>query len=226
MNFNYLELEDLKKSFPNKPDINNEIIKNENYIKLYNIYRNFFSQYFIKVLNLKNKDNIIKESNLDFKKINSKDMDMYQYFTKEELDYIYLRNNIYIEKLNSEELDFLNKYITYDDLKLDEQIERFIKNTFEKVIFEDITGDNKIAYISYGTDSFKYYLKNNSLVIGLREDTFFKGELTDKEWFEQHKKKNEFLNVFINNMESEFRIMNIDIPIRVLVYSEYSVKKR
>ncbi len=226
MNFNYLELKDLKKSFPNKPDINNEIIKNENYIKLYNTYRNFFSQYFIKVLNLKSKDNIIKKSNLNFNKINSKDMDMYQYFTKEELDYIYLRNNIYIEKLNSEELDFLNKFISYDDLRLDKQIEKFIENTFQKVIFEEIPSDNKIAYISYGTDSFEYYVTNNSFIIGLREDTFFKGELTDKEWFEQHKKKNEFLNVFINNMESEFRTMNIDIPIKVILYSEYSVIKR
>lgn len=226
MKFNYLELKDLSKSFPNKPRINNDIIENEKYIKLYNIYRNFFSQYFIKLLDLKNKDSILKNSDLKFKKISIKEMDMYQYFVKEELDYIYLRNNIYIEKLNGEELEFLNKYITHKELTINKEIENFIKKTFKKVIFEDIGEDNKVAYISYGTDSFKYYLKNNSFIIGLREDTFFKGELTDEEWYNQYKKKNAFLNMFIKEMELNLESLIKDIPIRVLIYNKYSVKSK
>lgn len=223
MKFNYLELQDLNQAFPNKIDNSNSIIKNEQYMKLYNTYRCFFSQYFIELLGLKNADEDIKKSGLNFYKISKKNMDIFQYFTCEEMGYIYLRNNIYIERLDSLELDFLSKYNLSENLKLDDQMANFIKNTFQKVIFEDLIGDGKITNISYGSDAIQYYVKNNSFVIGIRHDEFFKDGLSDEEWFIQHKKKREFLNKFIKNKEEFFKTLITDVPVKILQYNKFSV---
>lgn len=225
MEFNYIELRDLERAFPNKINIETHKIGPEKYIKLYNMYRSFFSQYIIKLFNLKKMDNIIKKSELRFQKVNIKNMDMYQYFTSKELDYIYLRNNIYIERLNNEEIEYLEKFINCKDLILDKQVEKFIDKTFKKVIFEDILGNGKIANISYGSDAIQYYLENNTLVIGLRHDEFFKGKLTDEEWYKQYIKKNDFLYNFIQEAEDEFKKEKLEIPIRMILYNNYSINK-
>ena len=81
----------------------------ENYLRLYEIYSNLLIQYFIKYYNLKEFDDVLSKDKRNFEKVSTYDMDIYQYLSSEYLNYIYLRNNIYIERLSNEELLYLSE---------------------------------------------------------------------------------------------------------------------
>ena len=129
----------------------------ESYLKLYSLYNNLLIQYLIKKYNLNLYDEMIQNSKRNFKKVDTKDMDIYQYTSSKYLNYLYIRNNIYIEKLSKEEL----LYLSNTKEILDYNNEQFIEKTYKKVIFEN-------EYTMYGPDNSKYLKKPNTLIIGLR----------------------------------------------------------
>ena len=51
----------------------------ESYLKLYSLYNNLLIQYLIKKYNLNLYDEMIQNSKRNFKKVDTKDMDIYQY---------------------------------------------------------------------------------------------------------------------------------------------------
>ena len=91
MIFNNFSINDLKRISPNYSAIDFE---KDDYIKLYNLYRSLLTEYIIDTLELKKYDEKILKSNLNFKQTNKEEMDSYQYFSSEELKYLYIRNNI------------------------------------------------------------------------------------------------------------------------------------
>ena len=202
-------------------------IKNNNmpikeYIDLYNIYRFFMTKYIIEKLNLKEYDKKIKNSKCNFLPVETDRMDVYQFFSCDELKYIYIRNNVYIERLSSEEINILEEKLKNNDYSIDKKVADLIEKTYQKIIFEDIMKNGKIYQITYGPDSSNYFARNDSLVLGIRYDEFAETELTDEEWKKQNQKQREFLRKIINEMINEFENI-INVPINIIKYNDYSV---
>lgn len=183
----------------NEIDLNllEEPVKNY-YMELYSIYMSFFLQYIIKNTNLKNFDNAILKSGLNFKKIDESEMDIYQYLSSDFLDFFYIRNNIYIYRLTDLERDFLKNRLLTKNFKYDNEIEDFIKNTYRKIIFENVKENEKVL-IDYSENNQGFFAPNTSLVLGFRYDKYNNG-LEDKKWYDNYQRQLNFMYKLIKKL--------------------------
>ena len=196
----------------------------DSYLLKYNMYRKLFTKFIIQKTNLKEYDKQIENSGLKFQTTKEEDMDIYQYFSSDELKYFYIRNNIYIEKLNEEEEKYLQDKIKSKNSELDDDTKKFIENTYEKVIFEDVLKNGETCITMYGPDSKTFMAPNNALVIGIRYDEFADQGLNDEEWEELHDKQILFLGKLYTNMYAQLK-EKLNIPISIIRYTEYSITK-
>ena len=193
----------------------------KNYLLLYELYSNLLYQYFIQVLNLKEYDDLFATGEISYKEVATNNMDFYQYLATDYLKYLYIRNNIYIERLSDEELKFLrDKYIS-GDFSLDDSSKIFIEKTFLKVILEELT-DKKIN-INYGPDSLQFYKPVNAIIIGMRFDDYYREQGIDSdEWASNYQKQLQDIDIIFSLMKREFK--KIGIPIEIIKYNNFSIK--
>lgn len=190
------------------------------YITLNCQYRALFIDYCLRNFDLKKYDDQICNSKFEFKRIQDKEMDIYQALSCEKLSYFYIRNNFYIERLTEDEKRFLydcfNKNFDIPDIVKDD----FIKKTYQKVIFEDVMNNGKVCSTNYGPPSYDYYYPNNSIIIGIRHDYFNEKELSTMEEYNEKEK-------FIVQVCRDFVNVNsnkVDVPLNVANFDGFSVK--
>lgn len=218
MELNIIKEEELSIINPNRELSNMSV---DEYAKLYSLYRKLFVKFMIKKLNLKNYDERIKDSGLNFCVTKKETMDVYQSYSSEYLDYFYLRNNIYIEKLDYNEINFLREKFNSNNFDLDEESKNMIENSYKKVIFEDALKNGKECITFWGSSSY-YMAENNSLIIGIRYNEFSKNGLTDYEWDELHTRQKKFLDALTKEMKENFKKI-INIPLYIFKYNEFSL---
>lgn len=221
MKKNIVENEELDLLNPNRKFKN---ITEEEYAEIYSIYRKLFTEYMIEKLNLKEYDRRIKNSGLNFCVNKEEDMDLYQYFSSEYLDYFYLRNNLYIEKLNDNELDFFRKKLKTGNYNLDDESRVMMEKTYQKIIFEDVLGNGEECTTFFGPSS-GYMAKNNGLIIGVRYDEFARNGLSDDKWDKLHNRQKRFLTQLIGEMKENIE-KKVEGPIYFFRYNEFSIRKR
>lgn len=202
-------------------NINDRI--NEEYINLYNKYRMLLTKYFIKKLRLKLYDELIENSGLNFKPVDIEKQDLYQYFSSDNLKYVYIRNNVYIDRLTDEEKQKLNT-LSYGDNELSKIDELFIEETYKKVIFEDKLENNKKTMTFFGPRTSSFMIGNDYVVIGIRYDKYYNQYGNDEEWKENFIKQSEFITNLIFKMKSELCLI-IDNPVTVIEYGDMSTIK-
>ena len=148
------------------------------YLYLYKKYSDMLYKYFIKKYNLDEIDNFFINSKHNYKETNTNDLDFYQYLSKKYLKYLYIRNNIYIERLSDIEKEFLKNIKEFD---LD-----FIKNTYLKVILEDNDLNSKTNTF-YGEDNPVYLKPSNAIIIGFKYNRYDKpNNINYNEWTKLH----------------------------------------
>lgn len=228
MKFNRLYEEDLKTIYPNCTNISLDNMpenQKKKYLLLYNMYRKLFTIYIMQKLKLKSYDKKIEKSELGFTANKKQDMDIYQYFSSDILKYFYIRNNIYIEKLNKKEIDFLEKKIQSKNYELDDETMQIIESSYRRVIFEDVLKNGELCKTLYGPNSSNFFADNNAIIIGVRYDEFAENKLNDDEWDELHQQQVEFLESLITRMNKNLN-SNSAVPIEILEYSEFSIIPR
>ena len=132
---------DMSNYLPNTIDLDKATKKygnEKNYNILQITYKNFLEIFINSLIDFKSIEKIIKDSNLEFKKINDESYNIYHRESKLDSDYIFIRNNIHIENLNDEQTKSLIENNLY---------ETFITDTINEVLKE------KEAYLSYSSDS-------------------------------------------------------------------------
>ena len=174
-----------EKNLKNGKLISSENLEQKEYIQMYSLYRKLFTEYVIENLNLQEYDNKIKTSELNFHESSEKEMDVYQYFSSDVLKYLYIRNNIYIEKLKDKEKEFLAKKIKEKNFEYGSEEKKFIKNTFKHVICRQEKKDKPVM-VFYGVPSRRFMAPNDSIIIGFRYNEFYNDGLNDNEWKELH----------------------------------------
>lgn len=197
----------------------------EEYLVLYSTYLSVLLKYIDFKCDLKFFDEIILNDSANFKAISEDDMDLYQYSCSDFLKYFYIRSNIYIERLSDKEM----KFIKYQSLDVNENnyalIENFICNTLSKVILESDDSD-EIFYTNFGPASENFIKPNNALILGVRFDEYYVEEGEPQEaWVIRH---NTRLSRLFNLCEMlEYTLSkNMQIPVSVIKYNEFSIKDR
>ena len=205
-----------------QPNINIKIFNNlsedkkQLYLFLLSNYQYYLELYLLSKTNIKKFDDNIKNSN--FKSIDYGKMDYYQTFCGEGLKYYYIRNNINVLSLTNEEQEIFLKIIKDSNKKLTPSIEKFIEDTFQKVIKENCI-DSKI---NYGPMSKRFFVQNGTLVIGMRYDEFY--QIGDKILDEKSNLQDLFL--LQNNALLEKDIEDkLQISCRVIKYNDFSIKR-
>ena len=190
------------------------------YIVLQNIYKYFFEKYLTENIDITKYNDLIKNSGLDFgipkpAKINL-GTNLKEYLN---LEYIYLVNNFFIEKLSEEHLEILKNRALNKNYNFDEEIRLLISSTFKDVIKNNYFKNNytdKVYKVCYGYNIKSNYADNDSLVLKILYGKNTK-EL-DKEKYIENNKVKEF---HINNIK-EFLKKEIEdnLNIKCTIISE------
>ena len=200
------------------PKLNSEYFDNlltkekEQYLARYKKYCDMFISFLIDRLKLDDIENSMSKDENYLLPLKEKDYDFYQQLSSDKMKYLYLRNNLYIERLSSEEVKVLDESTEFND--------SFIENTFQKVI-SDYPNENVTT--NYGPDSSKYYVNSNNIILGLRIDDDYYPEGVNR--VDLMLKRDSDVDFYINYIESKSKkVLNNNIS--VIRYDKYSIKKK
>lgn len=192
--------------------------ENNDYFKLLNNYKKLFESYLKEKLPLELIDDNMKKSDLKFVKVKEENMDFYQISSTMGLDYIYLRNNLYIEKLNKEDLDFLSKKETLDD-----EAREFIKRTYQTVINPYENDEKRIVF--YGPENGKHLCDSTDVVLGIRYNEFDTNGMTDEE-FQKNFLEQLSLIAKISTLIEIASPNELGSSVKCIQYNELSIMKK
>lgn len=213
-----ITIENYQTRFPNN---NSEyfnklnISEREEYLGLFEKYHKLTLKYLLKKIPLLDYDKTLENNENKFIKVEKENMDMYQYLCSDDLDYFYLRNNLYIERLTSEEYEYLK------NIDSNSEEDEFIEKTLQKVITE--LPDRKVS-LCFGSDNLKYFKPNGSLIIGIRYDEFSDKIPDDENWFDTYTSIKEELEWILDAFSFSYKSLN-GMPIEVVSYNEYTTVK-
>lgn len=197
----------------------------ESYIALYNAYSSLVTDYFIKNCNLKEYDEALLESPYSFPKLAEEEMDIYQYLASDKLSFVYLRNNLYVERLDEEEQKFLIEKAQDDEIVYDDKEDEFVKTTFKKVMLEN-GGEEDTVNVFYGPDNGNFMYPDNAVIVGIRYDDYYQAEgESPEDWFEAN--NNRLQDVETLSIILETRMSKLaGVDCYAVKYNEFSVKKK
>ena len=206
-----ITIDDFNTTFPciEKEDINSLDPQNQKlFLDLWSKSYSFLTDYINKKVGLNKYD---KEMDI-FDKVSSEEKDIYQSLAEEKgLSYIYVRNNVHVERLSSEEIEVLNNNNEYN-----EEIEKLIESTYQRLIVEKHGEPGTI--INFGPPSPEYLIPNNVLIVGIRYDL----KKQDEDGEEKKDLETKYNDVRYNLAKSLNE--NLEFPTYVIQYDEFSVK--
>ena len=185
------------------------------YNKLENFYKYLFENYLLRHVNIKKYDEKIENSNLYFSTHKPEQLisGLNEYLN---LNYIFVLNNFFIEKLSDEDLVFLKNELLKNENEFTDEMDIFIKRTYKEIITKDKKDDSSIkSYkICYGPAIPSNFALNNALVLKIFYGKNIK-TLSDEEFLQNLKNQRNILNTLKNNMEEELS-STLDIPVTVM----------
>lgn len=222
-NIRIINEDDYKLRFPNSNAQYFESLNEQQrsiYLKVLSLYYEWFSLYVNDLLGLKEYDNFLESEN--YKAVSEDNMDLYQKQSSKILKYMYIRNNIYVEKITNEELQFLRTRIQNKQFEYDEQAREFIEKTYKDIIIEDCVG--KDVSTNYGPLSERFLIPNGTIVIGTRYDEYYQEENeTKEEWTKKYNEKSNQLSFMIDLINAKFSQQSINA--KIIKYDDFSIKK-
>ena len=168
------------------------------YDELVKKYKYLLEYYIDSKMNLFQYEELINNSGLSIGK-NSKYKSLHEYL---KLDYIYLLNNLFIEKLSIEDINLLEKI----DLNNNEVI-NFIERTYKDIIYDNyFKGEyqNNIYKVCYGPVVPFNFVDNDSLVLKI----YYGKNLIDvdgEEFIKLHEKQLAFFDKLIEKIKNDFK---------------------
>ncbi|HCC03281.1 MAG TPA: hypothetical protein DEP51_00225 [Clostridiales bacterium] len=193
------------------PEIKQEEI--DEYVGLYNKYNKMFIQYVLTKTCLKDLDEQMCKQR-EIKPLDETQMDLYQYCISDELKFLYIRNNMHIERLNELEKEFL-KSVELCEGSFTPKQRAYIEKSFPKVIAEGEGNGKTIA--NYGNENVGFLAKDNSVVIGIRYN------VKDPNDLQQVLNAKDFCQLIINRINL-IEGPKIRVPMVGHRYSKFGVK--
>ncbi len=192
---------------------NEDLIKKKNinnYDDLINKYHYLLEYYLSTKINFQKYEKKINESNLYIGK-NPKYRKLNYYLN---LDYIFLINRLFIEKLSLEDLDLLKKF----NKDIDNNLVMMIKRTFKDIIYDNYLKTeyvNDIYKVCYGDFIPDNLVNNNALVLKIYYGKNTK-DLDEDAFIDNHLKQELFFKELINELKKDIE-KNFDVPCEILL---------
>lgn len=224
-------LEEQKKFVPNQ--FNLKLLKEKKlcdednllthrYFVIQSLYSRLLELYLDQKLQISKYDNHLLEHSLQFQEVDDEKKDIYQ--RNSIFHYFYIRNTLYVEKLNIGDLNYLIHKYNQQNFELDKTSMEMIERTYLNVIKSDIASEEE-SLISYGPFLNSYFAPTDSLVIGFRYNPYTNQndlEYNDDVWFENNMKQTSFLNSFFLTMEQNVQ-EKIPTSISIMQYTDDTV---
>lgn len=186
----------------------------DNYLYIQALYRKGLDQYFLKELGLKKYDELLTSSKLRFITRGKEHQNVYQESSTLAFNYIYLHNNLYVERLDEKMVNFLQNRINNHQLDVDAELLQVVKETYPAVIkvFPDKKSPVKVLYSLDG----KKLAWPNAVIFEIGHQSEFdrNGNYVSRE---NEINKNKYLQEkLIPQMESELS-KKLNLPVSVFV---------
>ena len=171
------------------------------YNELTKIYKYLLEYYINSKIDLFKYEELINNSGLYIGK-NSKYKNLNEYLR---LDYIFLINNLFVEKLSIEDINML--MTKFDRNNISDELILIVERTYKDVIYDNfIKGEYQdiICKVCYGSVVPFNMVDNNALTFKI----YYGKNLIDKngdEFIELHKKQLEFFNSLIDKLKNEVK---------------------
>lgn len=219
-----IKREDLEERWPNNCNpkvfsMSDNVAKY--YLVQYNLYEHFLYQYLLKKTSLSKFDEEISNNKLKIDRVNIAKKDFYQIGSP--LKYLYIRNNLYVERLEEKDVKLLENKMLNGDSMLDDEIESLIERTYKIIISEKIENENT-SIISYGPTTKRFFALNGNLVIGIRYDNEVKSSKDNNEYKRQNNISSyifELSSKLDNTLSKE-----LNIGVCSIVYTDNSIIRR
>ena len=190
----------------------------ELYNKIENFYKYLFEYFLLSKIDLRKYNDKIKSSNLYFgvphPNIGQLLSNLNEYIN---LEYIYILNNFYIEKISIEDINVLKQYVD-KKIEINEQLLNIVKNTYKEVIKNNYCNGEytNIKYkVFYGYINLKNAVDNDALVLKIfySRNTI---KLDDEEFIKNIKDKRDFLEKLSNEIIDEVK-NKLEINCNILI---------
>ena len=155
--------------------------------------------------------------NREYDKVNKEEYD--------KLSFVYLRNNLYVERLSEDEQNYLIEKAQDDEIVYDDKADEFVKKTFKRVMLEN-GGEEDTVNVFYGPDNGNFMYPNNAVIIGIRYDDYYQAEgESPEDWFEAN--NNRLQDVETHSIILETRMPKLaGVDCYAVKYNEFSIKKK
>lgn len=190
------------------------------YANIYSKYRFGLESYLNKLFNIDKLDYELLNSKILYDFVNEKDKDFYQKFSS--LNYVYLRNNLYIERLSVDDLEkiYLLDAKNTNDINI---LIEIVKRTYLMVITEKVDdNENTLVNFSRNGDDMTMMAKNKTIVYGVRYDEFSNNEKLGDKWLDNFFNQHEYLNALIDNTKSDI-LETTGMSVNFVFYNQYNV---
>lgn len=187
------------------------------YLNVQALYRKAFEKYLLSNVDLKKYDDILKESELDFGIIDDEHKYIFHEKSYMNLNYLYVRNYFYIEKLNDEYVELLLERLSNKNYDIDTVMFKMVEETFRDVINDNYKYEqyHDSTTTCYGSNVPRNIVNSKSLVIvlqyGKNKRTYTKDEFIINQY-----KKQEYLKNIISDIEGYVSNI-INAPTKVLI---------
>jgi len=189
------------------------------YNNIEKVYKYLFESYLMRMVNLKEYNDKIKNSGLDFGVSHPTQAQLISGIPEYlNLEYIYLLNNFYVEKMDINYINVLKEYAVKGDFTLNDVVIDIVKRTYKDVIrnnYRDGSYTNDSYKICYGYAIPSNMCDNDALVLKIY---YSKNTTTmnDIEFIKNIKDKEAYLKEVSNHLINEIK-EKLDINVCILV---------
>lgn len=145
---------------------------NYRYLCLQAVYRANLDAYLMETLDIRSLDEELKNSGFGFVSHKPEDQNLYERESAMGLEFIYLRNNLYIEYLSREQLSLLEHSLGQGEPYVTDAVKDMAKETYQEIIRVRDPGDweGESRFLYPESQGRKPVIPNHALVLGIAND--------------------------------------------------------
>lgn len=189
----------------------------ELYLKIQSLYQKAFDQYLLNKIDLGKYDNALSTSSLGFGKMPVERRNEHHLISSLHLEYIYVRNFFYIEKLSDSVLLLLKERITEGNYQIDQTLLQIVEGSYKEVMVDNF------RHGQYKQDTTTCYghlipaniVSSRALVFVIQYGKNVEN-LSKEDFKENQKQKDEFLKQIAYEIETTSASI-LGVEIKVLI---------
>lgn len=221
---NLIAIEEIKKAQINfNLACEKKLIQKDNYALyqwVYELYQKGLDTFLLKNTHIQEYDMRIKNSNLDFGIMPLEKRHPFHKKSYLNLDYLYVRNFLYIEKLSINDLTVLIDKVVKQDFNVDDTLLSIVEKSYKEIIVNNYRDGvyKENAKACYGNVIPSNIVPSNHLVFNLQYGKNSK-TYSREEFYANQQAKDQFLTELVETMKKELEAkLNVEVTVLVRTF--------